>query len=116
MGFQETVKSEGSLWSDYADQFPVRRRLIYLNHAAVAPLCRPAAEAMQWLAADAMEFFRLNADLFPKSATAQAELSRGYEALNDSSNAIASARRALAIDPGEPVAIEVVRRLSGPGR
>jgi selenocysteine lyase/cysteine desulfurase len=34
----------------------VRKRLIYLNHAAVAPLARPAAEAMQRLAADAMEF------------------------------------------------------------
>jgi selenocysteine lyase/cysteine desulfurase len=39
----------------YADQFPVRQRLVYLNHAAVSPLCRPAAEAMQRLAADAME-------------------------------------------------------------
>ncbi|MCU0229698.1 MAG: aminotransferase class V-fold PLP-dependent enzyme, partial [Bryobacterales bacterium] len=34
--------------------FPVAENLIYLNHAAVAPLCRPAAEAMRWLADDAM--------------------------------------------------------------
>jgi len=38
------------------DQFPVTRNLIYLNHAAVAPLCRPAAAAMQWLAQDALDF------------------------------------------------------------
>ena len=31
----------------YRDFFPVTRNLIYLNHAAVTPLCRPAAEAMQ---------------------------------------------------------------------
>src|SRR5690349_16436835 len=60
MGFQETVKSESTLWSDYADYFPVRRRLIYLNHAAVAPLCRPAADAMRSWAAEAMEYGSLH--------------------------------------------------------
>src|SRR2546423_3004728 len=60
MGFDATVKSETELWLRYADQFPVRQRLIYLNHAAVAPLCRPAAEAMQWLASDAMEYGSLH--------------------------------------------------------
>jgi len=56
MGFtagQSSVK-DLSLWERYAHQFPVRDHLIYLNHAAVAPLCRPAAEAMQWLADDCM--------------------------------------------------------------
>jgi len=38
----------------------VRKRLVYLNHAAVAPLARPAAEAMQRLAADAMEYGSLH--------------------------------------------------------
>ncbi len=33
--------------------FPVTESLIYLNHAAVAPLCKPAADAMKWLADDA---------------------------------------------------------------
>src|SRR5580698_3214375 len=55
MGFDTIAKSETKLWLQYAGQFPVRERLVYLNHAAVAPLCRPAAEAMRWLAADAME-------------------------------------------------------------
>jgi len=34
------------IWERYADQFPIRQNLIYLNHAAVAPLVKPAAEAM----------------------------------------------------------------------
>jgi selenocysteine lyase/cysteine desulfurase len=55
MGFDTIAKSREDLWIQYAEQFPVRQRLVYLNHAAVSPLCRPAAEAMQWLAADAME-------------------------------------------------------------
>jgi len=39
---------------NYRGQFPVTEKLIYLNHAAVAPLSRPAAEAMKWLADDAL--------------------------------------------------------------
>ena len=40
----------------YRAFFPVTRNLIYLNHASVAPLCRPAAEAMQGLAQDALDW------------------------------------------------------------
>src|SRR5580704_15865221 len=60
MGFDTIAKSEEALWLQYADQFPVRQRLIYLNHAAVAPPCRRAAEAMRWLAEDAMEYGSLH--------------------------------------------------------
>jgi cysteine desulfurase / selenocysteine lyase len=49
-----------ALWERYAHQFPVRERLVYLNHAAVAPLCRPAAEAMQRLAEDCLNFGSLH--------------------------------------------------------
>src|SRR5579863_2425079 len=45
-----------ALWELYVDQFPVRERLIYLNHAGVTPLCRAAADAMRHLAGDALEF------------------------------------------------------------
>src|SRR5690349_2271664 len=64
MGFGVGEKSlrEPALWERYADRFPVRERLIYLNHAAVAPLCRPAAEAMQSLAQDCMDFGSLHYD------------------------------------------------------
>ncbi len=44
------------IWEKYRDQFPVTKNLVYLNHAAVGPLCRPAAEAMQQLAQDALQF------------------------------------------------------------
>ncbi|HUB79836.1 MAG TPA: aminotransferase class V-fold PLP-dependent enzyme [Bryobacteraceae bacterium] len=48
--------SQVALWDQYAHQFPVRDRLIYLNHAAVAPLCKPAADAMKHLADDCLNF------------------------------------------------------------
>ena len=50
------------LWERYADQFPVREHLIYLNHAAVAPLCKPAADAMKHLADDALHYGSLHYD------------------------------------------------------
>jgi len=40
---------EVPLWQRYADQFPVRENLIYLNHAAVAPLPRRCADALKHL-------------------------------------------------------------------
>jgi cysteine desulfurase / selenocysteine lyase len=55
MGFIE-------LHERYRDQFPVTESLIYLNHAAVAPLCKPAAEAMKYLADDALRFGSLHYD------------------------------------------------------
>jgi cysteine desulfurase / selenocysteine lyase len=42
--------------------FPVSGHLIYLNHAGVAPLCRPAALAMQELAQDALDSGALHYD------------------------------------------------------
>jgi selenocysteine lyase/cysteine desulfurase len=44
----------------YAHHFPVRDRLIYLNHAAVAPLSKPAADAIKSLADDCCEFGSLH--------------------------------------------------------
>ena len=41
-----------SVWSRYRDQFPVTQNLIYMNHAGVTPLCKPAAEAMRWVLED----------------------------------------------------------------
>lgn len=38
------------------DQFPVAANLVYLNHAAIGPLVKPAADAMMWLAQDALSF------------------------------------------------------------
>jgi cysteine desulfurase/selenocysteine lyase len=44
------------LWERYRTAFPVSQHFVYLNHAGVSPLCRPAAEAMRELAADALNF------------------------------------------------------------
>ncbi len=46
----------------YRDEFPVTKELIYLNHAAVAPLCRRASEAMQELTTEATRFGSLHYD------------------------------------------------------
>ncbi|MGH9557949.1 MAG: aminotransferase class V-fold PLP-dependent enzyme [Bryobacteraceae bacterium] len=46
----------------YRDRFPVTQTLIYLNHAAVAPLSLPAAQAMQDLAEDVLRFGSLHYD------------------------------------------------------
>jgi len=44
------------LWEQYRDQFPVTKNLVYLNHAAVSPLSRRSAGAMQGLAQDVLDF------------------------------------------------------------
>src|SRR5688572_3188065 len=64
MGFktgQNSVK-DFALWERYARLFPVREHLIYLNHAAVAPLCKPAADAIKHLADDCLNFGSLHYD------------------------------------------------------
>jgi cysteine desulfurase/selenocysteine lyase len=48
------------VWQAFRDEFPVTRELIYLNHAGVAPLCRPAADAMTRLVQDALLFGSLH--------------------------------------------------------
>lgn len=63
MGFDEkqSVTPE-PLWHKYRDEFPVTQNLIYLNHAAVAPLPRRSAVAMQTLAQEALDFGSLHYD------------------------------------------------------
>jgi selenocysteine lyase/cysteine desulfurase len=64
MGFEkgQVVEETAPLWRQYRDQFPVTQKLVYLNHAAVAPLSLRAAEAMQRLSMDACEFGSLHYD------------------------------------------------------
>ncbi len=50
------------MWKQYREEFPVTENLIYLNHAAVAPLPRRTARAMQELADDALQFGSLHYD------------------------------------------------------
>jgi polyisoprenoid-binding protein YceI len=60
--------------------------------------------------ADAVEVFRLVSELYPASASAQAALARGYEAVGDRVKAAAQVRLALAIDPSDPWAREIAQR------
>ena len=65
MGFnlaEGTAPTVESLWRQYRDQFPVTKELIYLNHAAVSPLSKPAADAMQRLTDDVHRFGSLHYD------------------------------------------------------
>src|SRR5689334_13765347 len=65
MSFKATVEPAAStlpLWKQYRDYFPVTEHQIYLNHAAVAPLSRPAAEAMRTLAEDVLRYGSLHYD------------------------------------------------------
>ncbi len=64
MGFIPAPVNDSSrpIYELYRDEFPVTQSLIYVNHAAVAPLCRRAAEAMNWLAEDALQFGSLHYD------------------------------------------------------
>jgi selenocysteine lyase/cysteine desulfurase len=50
------IDAEMALWDQYAHHFPVRAHLIYLNHAAVAPLCKPAADAVKRFSDDSVQF------------------------------------------------------------
>ena len=50
------------LWKQYRYQFPVCGQAVYLNHAAVAPLCLPSAEAMKNLADDVLLYGSLHYD------------------------------------------------------
>jgi len=66
MGFEQntspTSVAAEPLWRQYREEFPVTQNLIYLNHAAVAPLPRRSAQAMQEWAADALQFGSLHYD------------------------------------------------------
>jgi cysteine desulfurase / selenocysteine lyase len=62
MGFGNVKNSlvQAPVWEKYADQFPVRENLLYLNHAAVAPLPRRTADAIRHLAEDALHWGSLH--------------------------------------------------------
>jgi selenocysteine lyase/cysteine desulfurase len=115
MGFEQksppgTVSAE-PLWRHYRDQFPVTERLIYLNHAAVAPLPRVSAEAMQGLAQDALDFGSLHydqwLDTYEKLRVAAASLigaDRGEIAIvKNTSEGIATIAMGLDWRPGDRV-------------
>ena len=65
MGFEENSPGAAAvdkgpatapLWEQYREEFPVTRNLIYLNHAAVTPLPKRSAQALQALAQDGLNY------------------------------------------------------------
>src|SRR4051794_31262711 len=64
MGFEESsnalLDSRPSSIQQFRAEFPVTEQLIYLNHAAVAPLSRRASKAMKELTDQACEFGSLH--------------------------------------------------------
>ena len=65
MSFNLTVESGPStepLCNQYRDYFPVTEHQIYLNTAAVSPVSKPAAEAMQTMAEDVLRYGALHYD------------------------------------------------------
>ncbi|MDZ7637660.1 MAG: aminotransferase class V-fold PLP-dependent enzyme [Bryobacterales bacterium] len=66
MGFENpaapAAAADLGLAATWQDEFPVTESLIYLNHAAVAPLSRRCAEAMKGLADDVLNHGSLHYD------------------------------------------------------
>ena len=95
----------------YRDEFPVRQRFIYLNHAGVAPLCRRAAQAMTNLADDALYFgsfhYREWLDAYEGVRTAAARLINATPAeiaiVKNTSEGIATVAMGLDWRPGDKV-------------
>jgi len=99
------------LWREYRDEFPVADQLIYLNHAAVAPLPRRTASAIKAFADDALQFGSLHydqwLDTYEKLRVAAARLigaSRGEIALvKNTSEGIATVAMGLDFHPGDRI-------------
>lgn len=115
MGFEKVARVAAEealpLYQQYRQEFPVTQELIYLNHAAVAPLCRPAANAMKSLADDACRFGSLHYDewmeCYAGLRTAAAKLigaSAGEIAIvKNTSEGIATVALGLRWKPGDRV-------------
>lgn len=62
------ASAPASLADQYRHEFPVTRELIYVNHAAVGPLCRRASDAMKSLADDACLYGSLHYEKWMESS------------------------------------------------
>lgn len=97
------------LWVQYAEQFPVRQHLIYLNHAAVAPLSKASADAMKALADDCSQFGSLHykdwLDVYEGVRVAAARLIRSESSeialVKNTSEGIATIAMGLEWKPGD---------------
>jgi selenocysteine lyase/cysteine desulfurase len=105
------IQSPAALHETFRDEFPVSKNLIYLNHAAVAPLCRSSAEAMKWLSDDACQNGSLHYDVWMdcyqglRDATAQLINARPEEIaiVKNTSEGIATVALGLHWQPGDRI-------------
>lgn len=67
-------------------------------------------------AADAIEVFKLNVEMFPKSANAHDSLGEGYAVAGIKELALANYRKSLELNPGNTNAREFIERLEKPAR
>jgi len=108
---ERVSESPTDLHETYRDEFPVTKNLIYMNHAAVAPLCRASAEAMKWLADDACQNGSLHYDVWMdcyqglRVATAKLINARPEEIaiVKNTSEGIATVALGLGWKPGDRV-------------
>ena len=113
MGSQNVKVSaaEVPIWTQYADQFPVRENLIYLNHAAVAPLPRRTADAIRHLADDCQNWGSLHypewLDVYEGIRKSAAQLLNGtpqeIALVKNTSEGIATIAMGLDWKPGDRV-------------
>lgn len=109
MGYNDLATLDLSL--RYRDEFPSASHLVYLNHAAVAPLCRRAADAMTWLTRDALENGSLHYDRWMKCydqfRSAAARLCNASPAeiamVKNTSEGIATVALGLKWQPGDKI-------------
>ena len=96
------------LWVQHRDQFPVTERLTYLNHAAVTPLCKAAADAMKTFADDAFQYGSYHYDAWVNT----------YEALRVAAARLINADRseiAIVKNTSEGIATVAIGLDWGPG-
>jgi tetratricopeptide (TPR) repeat protein len=64
-------------------------------------------------AKDAIEIFKLNAEMFPKSANVYDTLGEAYLADNQKDLALANYKKAVELDPQNANALRIVKQLEG---
>ncbi|RYZ16990.1 MAG: tetratricopeptide repeat protein [Myxococcaceae bacterium] len=63
---------------------------------------------------DAIEVFKLNVEVFPKSGNLYDSLGEAYLAHGDTEQARVSYRKALELEPNMPSAVEALKKLGAP--
>ena len=69
--------------SQLREQFPITRKYIFLNAAAVAPMCRPAAEAVRRYVDHTLEHANIGADFYLTAEKARLSAARLINATAD---------------------------------